>query len=389
MVPEAQHAPRTPAAQDIAHDSTNTDQDRALDRALPKPTNQEEGLRPPQSPQTRFKRVAERLPTPAPATFRVTSAAAAPVARSSALRSPSGSSSSTTPRALAMSEPRPGVPRGDRQAWKGLKSDSGKISSRKHWDSKTHTLLFRKLDDILKRHPPNIGAKYVPERNRILGILLAEYGDRGTKGKFLAGRTLDAIVTRVATVIRQERIKGNSVPLAFNFMFPPTRGQSAPAPAPVSAAAGPSSSRSAAAAAAGSSAAPTTNSPLRRSQRNASSPIHRPHRRSEPARSNRPPPRTPFLLPPRPLPPDPQLDQRAQQTRARQAERNPFASSRDRSSNGVQTPEPTSLPLFRSSQDLGGASGGGGDSSAGPSASSRQQPARASKSTPEVKTEPW
>ncbi|EPQ27677.1 uncharacterized protein PFL1_04815 [Pseudozyma flocculosa PF-1] len=115
----------------------------------------------------------------------------------------------------------------ERHAWSMLKSMAvdSKSGSRKHWDAKTHRLLFQKLDDILKRTPVDRTKKYISERSRIFGILMSEWGDKGTKGQLFVGRSKDALTTRVSGVVRISRSTGTHIPEAFDFLFPPTTRQ--------------------------------------------------------------------------------------------------------------------------------------------------------------------
>ncbi|PWY98996.1 hypothetical protein BCV70DRAFT_201215 [Testicularia cyperi] len=98
------------------------------------------------------------------------------------------------------------------------------ISSKERWDPKTHKLMFAKLNDIINSETIYYTRKYTEERYRIFRMLIEQYGDDGTKGNFLRGRTVIALISRVASVLRTARERGEKIKQPFKFFFPNRKG---------------------------------------------------------------------------------------------------------------------------------------------------------------------
>nr|CDI55552.1 uncharacterized protein BN887_00151 [Melanopsichium pennsylvanicum 4] len=111
------------------------------------------------------------------------------------------------------------------------------VSSKERWDPKTHRLMFEKLNEIISSETIYYTRKYTEERYRIFQLLIANYGDMGIKGNFLRGRTAQALISRVAGVLRTANERGEKIKQPFKFFFPnrkdddlATRSATLPAP---------------------------------------------------------------------------------------------------------------------------------------------------------------
>lgn len=94
------------------------------------------------------------------------------------------------------------------------------ISSKERWTTKEHNLMFEKLKDICQTETIFYTRRYTEERSRVFQILLDHYGDTGSKGNFLRGRTMGALIARVANALRNARARGEKIKDPFKFFFP-------------------------------------------------------------------------------------------------------------------------------------------------------------------------
>lgn len=101
------------------------------------------------------------------------------------------------------------------------------VSSKERWDPKTHRLMFEKLSEIISSETIYYTRKYTEERFRIFQLLIDQYGDSGTKGNFLRGRTAAALISRVSGVLRTARERGEKIKQPFKFFFPNKKGDEA------------------------------------------------------------------------------------------------------------------------------------------------------------------